>query len=146
MDTAHIATAASAVGRVRGTHPCKERADASRFFGVAYTKILKGGPPDEMASAEIDLKSLKKAIDAILDHLMDDLKMQSVAIDDSRNSYWHCPYSELYDLSKKPIGLDIGNLSDDADFVRLVERGQSGDVSYNFVHVAPLLRYIRRND
>jgi hypothetical protein len=95
-----------------------------------------------MASAEVDLKSLKKAVNAILDHLIDDLKMQSVAIDDTSSSYWHCPASELYDLSKKPVGLDIGNLGDDADFVKLVERGQSGDVSYNFVHVAPLLRYI----
>jgi hypothetical protein len=73
---------------------------------------------------------------------MDDLKIRSVAIDDSSNCYWHCPTSELYDLSKKPIGMDIGNLSDDADFVKLVGRGQSGDVSYNLVHVAPLLRYI----
>jgi hypothetical protein len=40
------------------------------------------------------------------------------------------------------MGMDIGNLSDDADFVKLVGRGQSGDVSYNLVHVAPLLRYI----
>jgi hypothetical protein len=40
-----------------------------------------------------------------------------------------------------PSGLDIGRLSDDADFVKLIKRGQSADVSYNFVHVAPLLRY-----
>jgi hypothetical protein len=95
-----------------------------------------------MASAEIDLKTLKEAVNAILDHLMDDLKIRSVAIDDNSNCYWHCPTSELYDLSKKPMGMDIGNLSDDADFVKLVGRGQSGDVSYNLVHVAPLLRYI----
>jgi hypothetical protein len=95
-----------------------------------------------MASAEIDLKSLKEAVTAILDHLMNDLKIQTVPINDSGNCYWHCPTAELYDLSKKPLGMDIGNLSDDADLVKLVGCGQSGDVSYNLVHVAPLLRYV----
>jgi hypothetical protein len=45
-------------------------------------------------------------------------------------------------MSRKPAGLDIGRLSDDVDFVKLIRRGQSGDVSYNLIHVAPLLRYI----
>jgi hypothetical protein len=95
-----------------------------------------------MATAEIDLKSLKEAVNAILDHLIDDLKIRAVAIDDSRNCYWHCPTSELYDLSKKPTGMDIGSLSDDADFVKFVGRGQTQDASYNLVNVAPLMRYI----
>jgi hypothetical protein len=67
---------------------------------------------------------------------------RTVPINDSSNCYWHCPTSELYDLSKKPVGMEIGKLSDDADFVRLVGRGEGGDISYNLVHVAPLLRYI----
>jgi len=33
-------------------------------------------------------------------------------------------------------------LSDDFDFIKSVHRGQSADVSYNLVHIAPLLRYI----
>jgi hypothetical protein len=28
------------------------------------------------------------------------------------------------------------------DFTKLIQRGQSGDISYNLVHIAPLLRYI----
>lgn len=42
----------------------------------------------------------------------------------------------------QPTDLEIGRLSDDVDFVQLVERGQSGDISYSLIHVAPLLRYL----
>jgi hypothetical protein len=41
-----------------------------------------------------------------------------------------------------PSDLTVGQLSDDFDFVKLVQRGQSADISYNLVHIAPLLRYI----
>jgi hypothetical protein len=95
-----------------------------------------------MAYAEIDVTSLKIAVDAILDHLAEDLGIQKVAIDETADCYWDCPTSEMYDMTKKPIGLDVGRLRDDVDFVKLIKRGQSGDVSYNLVHVAPLLRYI----
>jgi len=42
----------------------------------------------------------------------------------------------------QPSDLTVGQLSDDFDFVKLVRRGQTADVSYNLVHIAPLLRYI----
>jgi hypothetical protein len=92
--------------------------------------------------AEIDLKSLRAAVNTILDHLVEDLGIERVEIDQANDLYWHCPVSEVHDMSKKPIGLDIGRLSDDIDFVKLIQRGHSGDVSYNLVHVAPLLRHI----
>jgi hypothetical protein len=38
--------------------------------------------------------------------------------------------------------LTVGRLSDDFDFVKLVRRSQSGDISYNLVHIAPLVRYV----
>ncbi|MGA2962306.1 MAG: hypothetical protein ABSD96_11585 [Candidatus Korobacteraceae bacterium] len=96
----------------------------------------------EMVYAEIDVKSLKSAVDAILDDLIEDLDIQKVAIDESADFYWDCPVSEMYDMTKQPIALDVGLLRDDIDFVNLIKRGQGGDVSYNLIHVAPLLRYI----
>jgi hypothetical protein len=48
----------------------------------------------------------------------------------------------MYDSSKKPAELGVGRLSDDLDLMKLIRRGESGDVSYNLVHVAPLLLYI----
>jgi len=95
-----------------------------------------------MPSDNIDLRILKNSLNAVLDHLINDLGIEKVSIEDNTDLYWHCPASELYDVSKKPIGLDIGRLKDDADFMRMIQRGQSGDISYNLVHIAPLLRYI----
>jgi hypothetical protein len=93
-----------------------------------------------MGQAEIDVNVLKNALNAILDHVIDDLGLDKVSI--AEDYYWHCPASEIYDMSKKPSGLDVGSLADDVDFVKLIKPGESGDVSYNLVHVAPLLRYI----
>lgn len=95
-----------------------------------------------MSYAEIDLKVLKSAVDAILDHLIEDLSIEKVGVDENEDFYWDCLREELYDMSKKPVDLGVGRISDDVDFVKLIERGQSGDISYNLIHVAPLLRYI----
>jgi hypothetical protein len=95
-----------------------------------------------MACAEIDLKLIKTAVNAVLDHIIEDLQMEKIQIDDQEDFYWSCPDSELYDMSKKPQGMDIGRLSDDADFVSLIQRGQGGDVYYNLVHIFPILRYL----
>jgi len=95
-----------------------------------------------MPSHEIDVRVIKDAVNAILDHLLDDLCVEKVTIEESTDLYWHCPSAEIFDMSKKPVGLDLGRLTDDADFVKLIKRGQGGDVSYTLVHVALLLRYI----
>jgi hypothetical protein len=95
-----------------------------------------------MDYAEIDVRALQAAINAVLDHLIEDLGHEKIRIEESSDYYWHCPDSQIHDMSKSPVGLDVGRLGDDADFVKLIKRGQSGDVSYNSVHVAPLLRYI----
>jgi hypothetical protein len=132
------------------SHPSKTAKGGAPSRCAELRKIKAGQPGRsslknvsvKMACTEIDLRSLKGAVNAILDHLIEDLRISSVTIDESSDAYWHCPIAELYDLSKKPIGMDVGKLSDDSDFIELVERGQSGDVSYNLVHIAPLLRYI----
>jgi len=95
-----------------------------------------------MAKSEINLKMLKQAVNFVLDHLIEDLNLEVVPIEDGKDFYWDCPASEMYNSSFKPTELDVGRLSDDVDFVQLIQRGQSGDISYNLVHVAPLLRYI----
>lgn len=95
-----------------------------------------------MAANEINVKRMRAAVNAILDHLIEDLGIEKVAINDGEDFYWECPPTEAYDASKKPAELDAGRLSDDVDFVNLIQRGQCGDVAYNLVHVAPLLRYI----
>ena len=95
-----------------------------------------------MSKREINLRLLKSAVNAVLDHLVEDLGIESVAIEDEQNSYWDCPYPEMHDVSTQPGDLTVGQLSDDFGFVKLVRRGQSADLAYNLVHIAPLLRYI----
>jgi hypothetical protein len=95
-----------------------------------------------MHHAEIDLKVLKRAVNDILDHLIQDLGLEKIEIDGKEDFYWECPVPEVYDMSTEPEQLDSGRLSDDINFVTLVHRGQNADVSYNLVHIAPLLRYI----
>jgi len=95
-----------------------------------------------MSKREINLKVLKSAVNAVLDHLVEDLGIENIAIEEGKDSYWDCPYPEMQDVSMQPSDLTVGQLSDDFHFVKLVRRGQSADVSYNLVHIAPLLRYI----
>jgi len=95
-----------------------------------------------MASREIDLIVLKNAVNAVLDHVIKDLGIEKVTIEEKEDFYWSCSPDEIYDTSKEPSEWWTGRLSDDIDFVKLIERGQSGDISYNLVHVAPLLRYV----
>lgn len=95
-----------------------------------------------MSNAEIDLRKLKNAVNAIFDHLIDDLKIEKVTVVEQQDFYWSCPPRARYDSSKEPPEWWTGRLSDDIDFVKLIGRGQSGDASYNLVHLSPLLRYI----
>ncbi len=55
-----------------------------------------------MDYAEIDLKALKEAVNVILDHLITDLRFDKIAIEESSDHYWHCPTSEIHDVSKTP--------------------------------------------
>jgi hypothetical protein len=97
-----------------------------------------------MANNEINLKTLKLAVNSVLDHLIEDLGLENVPIDGAKDYYWGCPAPEMYDMSTTPTGdhLTVGSLRDDMEFIRSVRRGESYDASINLVHVAPLLRYI----
>ena len=95
-----------------------------------------------MNNLEIDVTVLKRAVNAVLDHLIEDLGLEKVAIDGREDFYWDFSAQEMYETSKKPAELTTGRLSDDMDFVRLVHRGQAADITYNLVHIAPLLQYI----
>ena len=95
-----------------------------------------------MGYVEIDIRNLKEVVNILFDHLSEDLHIDSIKIDDGHDLYWSCPASELYDVSKAPVGLEVGSLSDDIRFLKLVRRDETGNISYNFVHVVPLLRYV----
>lgn len=89
----------------------------------------------------VDLRRLRNAVNGVLDHIVEDLGIEQVAVEQQHDFYW-LPALQRYDCSKSPAELDVGRLSDDADFIELIRRGESADVAYNLVHIAPLLEYI----
>jgi hypothetical protein len=97
-----------------------------------------------MAKSEIELKTLKLAVNAVLDHLIEDIKLETIPIDPEEDFYWHCSAPGIYDAST-PLAekdLTVGRLSDDMHFIRLVRRGQGADHTINLLHITPLLRYL----
>jgi hypothetical protein len=95
-----------------------------------------------MECNEIDLERLRKAVNDIINHLVEDLGMKAVQIEDREDFYWTYSAPEAYDSTRKPLEPEVGRLSDDLGSTHLIQRGANGDVSFNLVHVAPLLKYI----
>jgi hypothetical protein len=95
-----------------------------------------------MGTQEIDLKQLKVAVNLILDHLIDELEIESLAIPEDEDFYWSCPPKERYDTSKKPREWWAGRLTDDVGFTALLQPEAGAVCSYSLVNVAPLLRYV----
>ena len=95
-----------------------------------------------MERDEIDIRAVKAAVNAVLDHLLEDIGLERVAIEPGEDFYWLCSDSQPDGTSQPRRPAESGRLSDDAGFVSLVRRGEGADVSYNLVHIAPLLHYI----
>src|SRR5262249_1488681 len=87
----------------------------------------------------ISISKLKAAVNLILDHMVDDLKIEHLQLD--QDFYWHILDKEhLYSLRDEAPGLGIGSLADDWDFLVKMDREQA--ISLMLTHVAPLLRYV----
>ena len=57
---------------------------------------------------EIDLRTLKNAVNTVLDHLIEDVGLTSVPIEESEDFYWECEFAKVHDVSTKPSELDVG--------------------------------------
>ncbi len=88
---------------------------------------------------EIDLRALKSAVDAVFNHLINDLRLEKVAIAEKEDFYWDFFPLEVHDTSNKPPDFGTGRLKDDLD---LLKNTPTGAVALDLIHVAPLLRYI----
>lgn len=91
---------------------------------------------------EIDIRELKKAIDAIFDHISNDLKVQEVTLRENQDYYWEVPPDDLYAVKKPQPQLDVGRLSDDWEFLEKVSKDKRQALSLMLIHAAPLLRHI----
>jgi len=88
----------------------------------------------------LDVRELKKAVDAIFDHILNDAKVESVTIKDDRDFYWEVPSDKLFAVKGAPPQLDVGRLADDWEFLQAVCRDKEQAVALMLIHAAPLLR------
>ena len=89
---------------------------------------------------EFSIRELRRAVDAILDHVTDDLGIETFAIDDNADFYWEVPSDELHNVTAPQPQLDIGRLADDWEFIEVMLQSKGGAVALMLIHVAPLLR------
>lgn len=88
----------------------------------------------------IPIGELKAVVTLILDHIIDDLKIESVQLDE--DYYWDLD-TDLYAILNEKPGLSIGSLADDWFFLdRMDKNSRQKAVSIMLMHVAPLLRYV----
>jgi hypothetical protein len=92
-------------------------------------------------ACEIDLKSLQKATDMILDHVIKDLGIEKLQIEDNGDFYWDVPTDRLHAVKQAQPQLDVGRLSDDWDFVSKMLHDKA-PVALVLIHIAPLLRHL----
>jgi hypothetical protein len=92
--------------------------------------------------AELDIRGLKKVIDAIFDHIINDVKVEKLTVKGDRDFYWEVPSDKLYDVKEAPPQLDVGKLTDDWEFLQSISKDKDQAVALMLIHVAPLLRHI----
>jgi hypothetical protein len=64
------------------------------------------------------------------------------AVTVSHDWYWHINPDKAFDLSEPPPELFVGDLYDDAEVVRDIERIKDGLIGLHLTHIASLLDYI----
>ena|SRR5580698_3860451 len=91
---------------------------------------------------ELNIRDLKKSIDVIFNHIIDDMKVDKLPIKDNQDFYWEVPSNKLYEVKDAQPQLDIGRLGDDWQFLRSISKDREQAVALMLIHVAPLLRYV----
>lgn len=87
----------------------------------------------------IEVESLRRAINVLLDHLEAGGK---ASIELGEDYYWNIDEAQLYDVAGNPVDLSIGSLCDDWESIQRVGNGATVPVVLLLLKVAPLLRYI----
>lgn len=91
----------------------------------------------------IKLEELRLAINAIFDHIQEDLKIEDCPL--TENYYWDISDDSLYAVDKDAEAPSVGSLQDDWEFLKpLLSQDRNQAVSLMLIHAAPLLRYLGR--
>ena len=87
----------------------------------------------------VELAVLRKASDAIFDHLE---KTKQLAFELDADLYWSIVPSERYLPYEEPHTFSIGQLSDDLKEVAAIANGDKQAIGYALVWLAALLRTV----
>lgn len=87
----------------------------------------------------IDLEVLRIAINRIFDHMANEEELTHVDLD--KDYYWSIDDEELYEVSRQPQNLGLGQLYDDWEFLEGMLKDGS-ECRPMLEHVSALLRYI----
>ncbi len=80
---------------------------------------------------------------ALTNRLLDDLEQQGhQVVDLSDDYYWDIGKNELYDPSKDPEELSLGQLTHDWERLQRILTGQNQPLAYGLVWLAAVLRAI----
>lgn len=89
---------------------------------------------------ELDLRDLRSSINAIFDHIENDLNIRKIELEE--NFYWEIDAVPMFDMGSKPSLDSVGSLLDDWEFLLSVATERDQAVALMLTHAAPLLRYI----
>lgn len=89
---------------------------------------------------EIKIADLKKAVNRLLDHIVETRHVDSITIE--HPYYWHIPADQIYNMDADVRDLDVGSLEDDWEFASALLDDGEIPVAYQLTQIAPLLRYI----
>ena len=89
--------------------------------------------------AKIDLDELKKAVDALFDHLHNG-GLKEVQLD--QDYYWEIDAKEIHNVTANPTDLTIGSLYTDWEFIKKLAEREHEPVVPHFIKLAALLRYL----
>ena len=87
----------------------------------------------------VTVDELRRFSDALFRHL-ESKGVGSVALD--QDYYWSIPSEHLYDPTTEPTKLEMGQLTEDLEELRQIERGERPPVSYGLVWLSSILRCI----
>lgn len=88
---------------------------------------------------KINLDQIQSITNLIFAHIREDLGIHEIELD--YDLYWDIDPQQLHDLDAKPETLDIGQLSDDFEFLASIKERDEA-VSLLFVHLAPILKAV----
>lgn len=88
---------------------------------------------------KITIAELRRVTEKHLRHLEE---RGVTAVDLEQDFYWSIPSEQLYNTDEEPSGLEVGQLVDDVEELRRVDRGEKEPIGYGLVWLSAVLRAV----